>query len=174
MARNRDRLIRRLRDADRFERLRIMYAVVPGADGSECEVLIHSKVLIVDDTFVRIGSSNLNNRSEAMDMECDVAVEAACAGERRAIAALRDRLLGEHLDAAPSAVAAAMRHGSLTGAIDRLNRRARGLRPFSIPAGGTAPLPGTALLDPKRPFSPLRKAREAVAAAVSRLMPGAL
>ena len=175
MAHNRDRLIRRLRGADRFERLRVMYAVVPREDGSECEVLIHSKVLIVDDTFVRIGSSNLNNRSEAMDMECDVAVEAACDEERRAIAALRARLLGEHLDVAPAAVAAAMRHGSLTRAIDLLNRRPRGLRAFSVAsAGGVSPLPGTGLLDPKRPFSPLRKAREAIAAAVARLKPGAL
>jgi phosphatidylserine/phosphatidylglycerophosphate/cardiolipin synthase-like enzyme len=176
MAHNRDRLIRRLHDADRFGRLRAMYAVVPAADGSECEVLIHSKVLIVDDAFVRIGSSNMNNRSEAMDMECDIAVEAACADERRAIAALRERLMAEHLDTSPAAVAAAMRRGgSLTGAIDRLNRRPRGLRPFSVdPAGGTAPVPGTTLLDPKRPFSPLRRAREVIASAVSRLMPGAL
>jgi phosphatidylserine/phosphatidylglycerophosphate/cardiolipin synthase-like enzyme len=133
-------------------------------------------VLIVDDAFVRIGSSNMNNRSEAMDMECDIAVEAACADERRAIAALRERLMAEHLDTSPAAVAAAMRRGgSLTGAIDRLNRRPRGLRPFSVdPAGGTAPVPGTTLLDPKRPFSPLRRAREVIASAVSRLMPGAL
>jgi phospholipase D1/2 len=110
-----------------------------------------------------------------LDMECDVAVEAACGEERRAIAALRARLLGEHLDVAPAAVAAAMLHGSLTGAIDLLNRRPRGLRAFSVaPAGGVAPLPGSGLLDPKRPFTPLRRAREAIAAAVARLMPGAL
>lgn len=174
MAHNRDRLIRRLREADRFERLRIMYAVVPDEDGGECEVLIHSKVLIVDDAFVRVGSSNLNNRSEGLDMECDIAVEARTADERQAIAALRDRLLGEHLDAPPEAVAAAIRHGSLIGAIDRLNRRPRGLRPFAVdPDGGTSPLPGTALLDPKEPFRPLKKAREVVTSAVSRLMPGA-
>lgn len=170
MARNRDRLIRRLTQADRFGRLRIMYAVVPDEDGQEREVLIHSKVLVVDDTFVRIGSSNLNNRSEGLDTECDIAVEAATEKERRAIAALRNRLMGEHLDASPEAVANAIRDGSLVAAVDRLNRRPRGLRPFAVDLdGGTSPLPGTALLDPRTPFRPLHRARELVASAFSRL-----
>lgn len=175
MAHNRDRLIRRLKQADRFDRLRIMYAVVPDDNGGECEVLIHSKVLIVDDAFVRVGSSNLNNRSEGLDTECDLAVEARAGSERKAIAALRNRLLGEHLDAPPDLVAEATRRESLVAAIDGLNRRPRGLRPFAVdPRGKTSPLPGTGLLDPQRPFRPLLKAREIVTSAVSRLMPGAL
>src|SRR5690606_8058988 len=84
MASNRDRLIRGLKKADRFGRLRIMYAVVPDGNGGECEVLIHSKVVVVDDVFVRVGSSNLNNRSEGLDTECDVAVEARTLVERQA------------------------------------------------------------------------------------------
>jgi len=170
MASNRDRLIRGLMKADRFGRLRVMYAVVPDEDGGECEVLIHSKVLVVDDVFVRVGSSNLNNRSEGLDTECDVAVEARTLSERNAIAALRNRLLAEHLDAGESDVAAAIRKGSLVDAIDRLNTRPRGLRPFAIGlAGPTAPLPGTTLLDPSRPFRPLYEARELAAAAFSWL-----
>jgi len=170
MASNRDRLIRGLMKADRFGRLRVMYAVVPDEDGGECEVLIHSKVIVVDDVFVRVGSSNLNNRSEGLDTECDVAVEARTLSERNAIAALRNRLLAEHLDAGESDVAAAIRKGSLVDAIDRLNTRPRGLRPFAIGlAGPTAPLPGTTLLDPSRPFRPLYEARELAAAAFSWL-----
>lgn len=175
MAHNRDRLIRRLKRADRFGRLRVMYAVVPDEDGGDCEVLIHSKVMIVDDGFVRVGSSNLNNRSEGLDTECDIAVEAGTPAERRAIADLRHRLLGEHLDAAPAAVAEAARRHSLVAAIDRLNRRPRGLRPFPVdPRGGTSPLPGTALLDPGKPFRPLHEVRELIASAFSRLGRGAL
>lgn len=168
MAHNRDRLIRRLKKSDRFDRLRVMYAVVPAQDGEECEVLIHSKVLVVDDVFVRVGSSNLNNRSEGLDTECDLAVEARAARERQAIAAFRDRLLAEHLDASPEAVAEAIRRGSLTAAIDRLNTGARGLRSFHVgPNGGTSPLPGTALLDPKKPFRPIKKARQFIASLFS-------
>src|SRR5690606_255196 len=89
MARNRDRLLRRLRKADRHGRLRVMYLVVPREDGGECEVLIHSKVLIIDDRLVRIGSSNLNNRSEGLDTECDVAVEAHSDSDRQALAGFR-------------------------------------------------------------------------------------
>src|SRR5690606_40928203 len=72
MARNRDRLLRRLNRADKGNRLRVMYLVTPRDDGGECEILIHSKVLIVDDRLVRIGSSNLNNRSEGLDNACDI------------------------------------------------------------------------------------------------------
>lgn len=175
MARNRDRLIRRLKQADRFGRLRVMYAAVPDENGKEREVRIHSKVLIVDDAFVRVGSSNLNNRSEGLDTECNIAVEAHTPAHRRAIAALRDRLLGEHLDVPAEEVAAAIREGSLVAAIDRLNTQPRGLRPFALhPKGGTSPLPGTALLDPSRPFRPFHEARELVVSAFSRLRRPAL
>src|SRR5690606_24822935 len=44
MAHNRDRLLRRLKRADRYGRLRVRFAVVPAEDGSDCEVLIHAKV----------------------------------------------------------------------------------------------------------------------------------
>ena len=38
---------------------------------------VHAKVLVVDDTFLRVGSSNLNNRSMGFDTECDLGIEAA-------------------------------------------------------------------------------------------------
>lgn len=175
MGHNRDRLIRRLARADRHGRLRVMYAVVPDGEG-ECEVLIHSKVLVVDDVFMRVGSSNLNNRSEGLDTECDIAVEARSAAERRAIAIFRDRLLGEHLDAAPDAVSDALgESGSLVAAIDRLNTRPRGLRAFPVDAkGGTSPLPGTGLLDPKQPYWPLQRVRDRVGAFATKLFGGVL
>jgi hypothetical protein len=44
MGNNRDRLIRRLKRIDRYDRLRVMYAVVPNADGGEQEIVIHSKL----------------------------------------------------------------------------------------------------------------------------------
>ena len=157
MGGNRDRLIRRMRKADRFGRLRVMYAVVPGRDDKECEVLIHSKLVIVDDRFLRIGSSNLNNRSEGLDTECDLAVEAKDQDQRRAIASLRDRLLAEHLESTPEAVRSTVEEeGSLVRAIDRLNTQARGLREFKVGSGGTGLLFGTGLLDPKRPYWPLQ------------------
>ncbi|MBX5138958.1 phospholipase [Rhizobium lentis] len=167
MGGNRDRVIRRLKRADRANRLRVYYPVVPGpkvpgpgaprqsaqAD-SEVEVLIHSKLMIADDELVRIGSSNLNNRSEGLDSECDLLFEAVDADHRRAISELRDRLLAEYLGTAPETFAVAFgRSGSMIGAIDALNGGARGLREFAVELSGSiSPITGTGIFDPARPF----------------------
>ena len=122
-------------------------------------MLIHSKLIIVDDVFLRIGSSNLNNRSMGLDSECDLAIEATGEEERRTIACLRDRLLAEHLETQPDIFTEVLEEagGSLIRAIDRLNMAVRGLRPFGAMAddGPDAPAPGTGLLDPLEPFEPL-------------------
>jgi phosphatidylserine/phosphatidylglycerophosphate/cardiolipin synthase-like enzyme len=157
MGSNRDRLIRRMRRADRFDRLRVYHPVVPAAEGT-CAVLIHAKLIIVDDVLMRVGSSNLNNRSVGLDTECDLAIEAGNADERRSIGRLRERLLAEHLGVSPESVAQALAaEGSLVRAIDVLNHNARGLRPFEAMAtsGPVRPVFGTPLLDPKKPFEPL-------------------
>ncbi len=160
MGSNRDRLIRRLRRADHYDRLRIYYPVVPGRAGGECQVLIHSKLIIVDDAFLRVGSSNLNNRSVGLDTECDLAIEGTSAELRRTIARLRNTLLAEHLDSDAETVAktVAVESGSLIRAVTRLNTRERGLRAFQsmFDEGPTRPVFGTRLLDPPEPFEPLR------------------
>lgn len=155
---NRDRLIRRLTQCDRHGRVRAFYPVVPKPDGSEQEIIIHSKLVIVDDAFLRIGSSNLNQRSEGLDTELDIAVEADTEAERRAILALRDRLLAEHLDADPDTFGAAVRaKGALGRTIDAFNSNARGLRlfPNATGKGAIAPVPGTGIVDPLGPWWPL-------------------
>lgn len=151
MSENRDRLIRRLARADRFGRLRVLYPVVPGPDG-DVEVFVHSKLIIADDRLIRIGSSNLNNRSIGLDTECDVAIEAGTPADRRAIAGIRNRLLAEHLDCAVDAVDAAIAAEGLVAALDRLNRNPRGLRSFDVsaPGGPFRPILGTQFLDPER------------------------
>ena len=45
--------------------------------------MVHSKVMIVDDTLLRVGSANLNNRSMGTDTECDLALEARNDGRAR-------------------------------------------------------------------------------------------
>ncbi len=159
MGTNRDRLIRRLRKCDRYNRLRVYYPVIPNGAGGECQVLIHSKLIIVDDVFLRIGSSNLNNRSMGLDSECDLAIEARTEEERRTIAGLRDQLIAEHLETQPETFAEALAGagGSVIQAIDQLNTGDRGLRGFGAMAdeGPDAPAPGTSLLDPPEPFEPL-------------------
>jgi phospholipase D1/2 len=99
----RARALRVLEKADLYGRLRCFYPVVPGLSVS-CDdyVKVHSKVMLIDDSFVRIGSANMNNRSMGLDTECDLAIEAVGRDDvRRAIGVLRSRLLGEHLDVDP-------------------------------------------------------------------------
>ncbi len=154
MGRNRDRLARRLRRFDHAGRFRLYFPVVPAAQG-ERQVKVHSKVMIVDDRLLRIGSANLNNRSMGVDTECDLAMEARTPAHRDAIAGLRARLLAEHLDAAPEAVRRVLAEtGSLIAVVDRLNHRPRGLRPMPdrYPDGPVRPIPLTWALDPARPI----------------------
>lgn len=157
MGLNRDRLVRRLKRADRFGRLRIWYPQTPSKDGPQ-QILVHSKLIIVDDLFIRVGSSNLNNRSIGLDTECDLAIEASSDEARRAIARVRDQLLAEHVGSDPDTVARTIAEtGSVIGAVERLNTGPRRLCPFEAMSGtGPArPVLGTRLLDPKRPFEPL-------------------
>jgi phosphatidylserine/phosphatidylglycerophosphate/cardiolipin synthase-like enzyme len=152
---NRDRLLRRLKKCDRYGRLRVFCPVLGG--DCETEVLLHSKLIIADGTFVKIGSSNLNNRSMGTDTECDLAVEAQNEQHCRAMTLLRDTLLAEHLDATPAAVSAEVnRRSSLIRAIEALNRGERCLREFEIlpHEGSDEPMTGTALLDPLEPAEP--------------------
>jgi phosphatidylserine/phosphatidylglycerophosphate/cardiolipin synthase-like enzyme len=162
MGSNRDRLFRRLKAADRYDRFRAYYAVVPSPEGGEHPVGIHSKLVIVDDRFVRIGSSNLNNRSMGVDSECDMAMEATHGDERAAIATLRNRLLAEHLGTDVETVSKAIAaNGSVRDAIESIECGRRRLCPCEIDVqdGYDEPIAGTAILDPIEPinFSYLRQ-----------------
>ncbi|WP_343289833.1 phospholipase D-like domain-containing protein [Ferranicluibacter rubi] len=173
MGTNRDRLIRRLKRNDPHDRLRVMYAVVPcdDADGEQ-EVLVHSKLVIIDDRFLRLGSSNLNNRSEGMDTEADMAIEAVNEDQRGAIADVRYRMLAEHLNSTPEGVRdAILRLSSLHDGVESLNTGRRGLRHFDIDLaqGEEDPLPGTDIVDPAGPIHPIDTLRRRAGAIASRI-----
>jgi phosphatidylserine/phosphatidylglycerophosphate/cardiolipin synthase-like enzyme/uncharacterized membrane protein YdjX (TVP38/TMEM64 family) len=101
----RARVLDRLRDADRHARLRVYYPDVPGL--TEGCLMVHAKLMIVDDEVLRIGSSNLSNRSMGLDSECDLCIVAGDEETRRAIVGLRRRLLAMFLSVSPEAVAEA-------------------------------------------------------------------
>ena len=127
----RTRLVRALQQADKWQRFGIYYPHVPGLSEGTC-VDVHSKVMTVDDEWLRVGSANVCNRSMGMDTECDVTFEAA--GDPDAAAAVtrvRNRLVAEHLGVSPARVEAAVaRKGSLNGAIRALHGDGRSLRPL--------------------------------------------
>ena len=157
MGNNRDRLIRRIKKHDREGRLRVCYPVIRDGNGGS-QVMVHSKLMIIDDWFLRVGSANMNNRSMGLDSECDLAIEADDNHARSAIERLRWRLIGEHLGACPDELAAQNeRLGSMIGAIDHFNNNGRGFECFEAltKPGPTRPVLGTRILDPARPFEPL-------------------
>jgi phosphatidylserine/phosphatidylglycerophosphate/cardiolipin synthase-like enzyme/uncharacterized membrane protein YdjX (TVP38/TMEM64 family) len=154
----REQVCRQLIAADRHKRLRLVCPMASHA--RDVATFVHSKVMIVDDWFARIGSTNFNYRSMGVDTECDLAVDAgdderARAGVRR----IRDRLLGEHLGLKPEDVGPALeRTGSMAALIDAREQEDKTLLKIELPA---TPSPGPsdllrAAVDPDEPvgFSP--------------------
>lgn len=147
MGASRNRLQARLHQADRHGRLQL-YA--PSA-GSRL-IKVHAKVMVVDDSLLRVGSANLNNRSMGLDTECDVLIESA--GNPRiseVIAGFRNRLLAEHLGQSAQGVAETLAECGLHGTIARLNGASRHLNPISPPTVDKEYLPEIELLDPDAP-----------------------
>jgi uncharacterized membrane protein YdjX (TVP38/TMEM64 family) len=154
----RARLHRRLTAADRHRRYRLLCPYIPGL--KDCCLNVHSKVFVVDDVLLSIGSANLSSRSMAFDTECNLVIEARgdAAGRARiaaAIARMRNRLLAEHLDVQVDEVASEIGRGqSITAAIDALQRSGRTLRALSpvVAPELDALIPEQALFDPERPI----------------------
>ena len=134
MDRAREVLLHRLRQADRYGRFSAWAPLTEGGRG----VIVHSKVSLIDDRLLRIGSANLNNRSNGFDTECDVAVEAERPGDAACdlIRRLRARLLGHFLGVdAGDFERAYGQLGSVSATIEALNR---GRRLQAARAGGAA------------------------------------
>lgn len=153
----RGRLMKRLCDADRYKRLRV-YAPIVSREAKDC-MSVHSKLMVVDDAFVRVGSANLSNRSMGLDTECDLALEANGRKDiEEAIAGFRNSLLAEHLGARPEQVAEILqRTGSLIEVVRALRARAdRTLEKVNctVPEWLDQMIPEAAVLDPEAPVAP--------------------
>jgi phosphatidylserine/phosphatidylglycerophosphate/cardiolipin synthase-like enzyme/uncharacterized membrane protein YdjX (TVP38/TMEM64 family) len=148
------RMMRRLLEADRFSRLRVFYPAF--AARPDAFMTVHSKVMIVDDVLLRVGSSNLNNRSMGYDTECDVAIEADRAEVRATIARVRNGLLAEHLGVDAETIRDTLvKTGSLAATIDQLAGRERTLAPVDheVDAWLDDLVPEAAVVDPERPVA---------------------
>ena len=164
----RHRLIQMLWAADDHRRLGIYWPVTDGG----APIYVHSKVLVVDARLLRVGSSNLNNRSMGFDSECDVAIEADSNSSehddvRRQITSVRNQLVSEHLDLSVGEFERAMsRCGSFLKAIEALRGQGRTLRPFTerTVSGEASPLAENDLMDPDHvPRSLTRSAQRFIA-----------
>lgn len=159
----RARVLAILREADVHRRLHIYYPEVPGRHGEMLN--LHSKVMVADGAFVRVGSSNLSNRSMGVDTECDVALESC--GEKRVEKEIRDfhnRLLGEHLGVETPRVARVMEDGgSLFKTIEKLRGSGKTLAPFpEEEISWTTELMTRSPADPAEPIDPEKLMEELV------------
>ncbi|MBN8552944.1 MAG: phospholipase [Caulobacterales bacterium] len=109
-----------LKAADVYGRMTAWYPKTRGGEN----IIVHSKVTIIDDRMLRVGSSNLNNRSSGYDTECDVTVERDAPDSD--IRGVRQHLIAHFLGVSDEAFAEAeTRAGSVRGAIEALNDTGR-------------------------------------------------
>ena len=144
-------LLRRLRAADAHGRFRAWF---PTVHGECCDV--HSKLMMVDDQWLRVGSANFASRSMGLDTECDLVIEAGDSADAHAgMINARNALLGEHLGVAPCDLEKAIdATGSLGAAVMYLAQSSgRTLRPFEyLDDPSTAVLAiAEGVADPERP-----------------------
>lgn len=143
----RSALIAELWSADTHGHLGIYWPVT----GNGTPIYVHSKVIVVDDRLLRIGSSNLNNRSMGFDSECDVAIEADSDARRALIAQIRRVLISEHLGVPVADFDAAVPdNGSFLTAVETLRGDGRTVEPMTadVVADEAGPLAENDLMDP--------------------------
>jgi phosphatidylserine/phosphatidylglycerophosphate/cardiolipin synthase-like enzyme len=150
------RMLKRLWAADEHDRLGVYWPVTDGGT----PVYVHAKVLVVDDRLLRVGSSNLNNRSMGFDSECDLAVEtlsdvsdASDDVVSRTIASIRNGLVCEHLGVTVEEFERELqRQGSFLQTVEALRGRGRTLLRFTsgTVAGEASLWAENDLMDPDR------------------------
>jgi phosphatidylserine/phosphatidylglycerophosphate/cardiolipin synthase-like enzyme len=138
-------------------RFRLLKSVQGAGQSRVPATFIHSKLLIVDDELLNIGSANLTNRSMGLDTELNVSCSTALESPRDAarlrgeIAALRANLLAEHAGSSDASRFLAI--DGLVEAVDEACNDPRSklcCQPISEPERGNELL--TTIFDPARPL----------------------
>lgn len=70
----RERILEIIHEADKHDRLGV-YTPFVIENGESKQVYVHAKLHIVDGRLLKVGSSNLSNRSMRVDTECDLVIE---------------------------------------------------------------------------------------------------
>jgi uncharacterized membrane protein YdjX (TVP38/TMEM64 family) len=135
-----------------MDRVRFLYPSTHNG-ATEAAVMVHSKVMIVDDRILRVGSANLNNRSMGADSECDLAFEATSEAQRKYVAQVRRRLIGHFCGVDEREIA--RNEADLFGYLDRLaeSDATKSLRPID-PAANTGGMAAVVqpVADPREPL----------------------
>jgi phospholipase D1/2 len=70
----RNKVIRKLKEADHYNRFRVYYPGIPNKDPDKF-IKVHSKLMVIDNVFLTLGSANLNYRSMLVDSEINLSIE---------------------------------------------------------------------------------------------------
>ncbi|HET9953840.1 MAG TPA: phospholipase D-like domain-containing protein [Polyangiaceae bacterium] len=154
-------------DGPRSERPAPETARPEGSAPEPPATFIHSKILLVDDRLICVGSANITNRSFTLDSELSLAWEAEndTDGVARSVVRMRAELLSEH-----AGVAWAPEFFRLHGLISRLDAAVASgktrLKRRRIPSAASEETPLfdlTGLFDPEKPLDEL---------ALDQILPG--
>src|SRR5690554_5146137 len=85
-----------LEKANKFQRLGFYYPSIPD-EGEGHFLKVHSKIMIVDEEFITLGSANLNFRSMRVDREMNMNIEARDIKSREFVKNIFRSLICEHL-----------------------------------------------------------------------------
>lgn len=152
-------LLRRLRDVDKHDRLRIYMPLDPALPDGQC-LKVHAKLMYVDHRYIRVGSANLSGRSMGLDSECDLALAMTRPEDQQAGQEFLCDLLAEHLAVEPAQVLeTSSQTQSLIRTIEALRKPGqKTLEPLEI-SGSSAYEEmqiSEELIDPPRPWDPER------------------
>jgi phospholipase D1/2 len=153
MRNGRIRFMRTFSEAGLQDRVKLVFPHVESG-GTSTDTMVHSKVMVVDDKLLRIGSANINNRSMGTDTECDGVIEAKDATQRKQVTEIRNRLIADHSGLTSSEVDHAF-HGA-PGLLSACSFSARGHSLRHVDDG--EPDPGEmsryieGIADPERPI----------------------
>lgn len=152
----RGRILSGIRESDKYSRLRTFYPRIQ--KDPHISLMVHAKVMVVDDRFIRIGSSNLSNRSMGFDSELDLAIEADEDQKiHDAVKRFLSRLIAEHTGRNVDEFQDVLeKNKSLIKCIESLHGGERDLVPFAgeVPEDVDRWVPDSTLLDPEKPVEP--------------------
>lgn len=89
------RQLLRLKASDPYSRLKICYPVLPPPEFDS--LMLHSKLMIVDGTFLHLGSANFTRRSMGLDSELNFTLVAESQKDRDSIQKILGKLLAEFM-----------------------------------------------------------------------------
>ena len=150
----RARLVAKIRQSDTYGHLRICYPYKKTLGDSH--ISVHSKTTIIDDRFLRVGSSNLSNRSMGFDSECDLSIEAKTTRESEKIKEIRERLLAEHLALSIEDLRESLsQHTNLLSLVDACADNDHTLRPLHCEVDELVDqlVPEYQVIDPEKPLN---------------------